>query len=50
VNLPTTNFDMRANAVNKEPALQKFWADKKIYERLAEENPNEVRAPDSPIL
>ena len=32
---------MRANAVKREPQLQKFWADEKIYETLAEENPGD---------
>ena len=41
VNLPRTKFDMRANAVKREPQLQKFWADEKIYETLAEENPGD---------
>ena len=42
VNLPQTKFDMRANAVKREPELQKFWADQKIYERLSQENPGEL--------
>ena len=32
--LPETSFGQRANAINKEPELQKFWADTKVYERL----------------
>ncbi|MDY7023414.1 MAG: isoleucine--tRNA ligase, partial [Cyanobacteriota bacterium] len=40
VNLPKTKFDMRANAVKREPELQKFWADEKIYERLSQNNPD----------
>ncbi len=42
VNLPKTKFDMRANAVKREPELQKFWAENNIYERLSQENPGEV--------
>ncbi len=42
VNLPQTKFDMRANAVKREPELQKFWAEQKIYEHLSQENPGEV--------
>ncbi|MGB3190226.1 MAG: isoleucine--tRNA ligase [Limnoraphis sp.] len=42
VNLPKTKFDMRANAVKREPQLQKFWAENQIYERLGENNPGEV--------
>lgn len=42
VNLPKTSFDMRANATKREPELQKFWEDEKIYERLANENPGDL--------
>ncbi|MCP2727706.1 isoleucine--tRNA ligase [Limnofasciculus baicalensis] len=42
VNLPKTKFDMRANAVIREPELQQFWADEQIYERLSQENPGEI--------
>ncbi len=42
VNLPKTKFDMRANAVKREPELQKFWADHQIYERLSENNPGDA--------
>ncbi len=41
VNLPKTKFDMRANAVKREPQLQKFWAEEKIYQRLSQNNPGE---------
>lgn len=36
VNLPKTSFDMRANATKREPELQKFWAQKQIYEEQAQ--------------
>ncbi len=42
VNLPKTAFDMRANAVKREPELQKFWAEQQIYQHLSEHNPGEV--------
>ncbi len=42
VNLPKTEFPMRANAAQREPELQQFWADHKIYETLSQENPGEV--------
>ncbi|MEB3277926.1 MAG: isoleucine--tRNA ligase [Lyngbya sp.] len=42
VNLPKTKFDMRANAVKREPELQKFWAENQIYERLGENNPGDA--------
>ena len=42
VNLPKTKFDMRANATKREPELQKFWEDHRIYERLSQNNPGEI--------
>ncbi|MGI0490721.1 isoleucine--tRNA ligase [Alkalinema pantanalense CENA528] len=42
VNLPQTKFDMRANAVKREPEIQKLWNDERIYETLAQENPGEL--------
>lgn len=39
--LPKTTFDQRANSVKKEPEIQKFWAEKGIYEKLAEKNTGE---------
>jgi isoleucyl-tRNA synthetase len=42
VNLPKTQFDMRANAVKREPELQQFWQDHQIYEKLSQTNPGEV--------
>jgi isoleucyl-tRNA synthetase len=41
VNLPKTKFDMRANAVKREPELQAFWAEHQIYETLSAENPGD---------
>lgn len=42
VNLPKTKFDMRANAVKREPELQKFWEDQQIYQRLSQNNPGDL--------
>ena len=42
VNLPKTNFEMRANAVKREPELQKFWAEHQIYEKLSQNNPGDI--------
>lgn len=42
VNLPKTSFDMRANAIRREPELQRFWAENHIYERLSQNNPGEL--------
>nr|WP_248277726.1 isoleucine--tRNA ligase [Brasilonema sp. UFV-L1] len=33
---------MRANAVKREPEIQKFWEENKIYERLSQNNPGEL--------
>ena len=41
VNLPKTKFDMRANAVKREPEIQQFWSDNQIYEQLSQENPGQ---------
>lgn len=42
VNLPKTNFEMRANALKREPEIQKFWEENKIYDRLSQNNPGEL--------
>ena len=42
VNLPQTKFDMRANAIKREPELQKFWEEHRIYETLSQNNPGEI--------
>ena len=41
INLPKTNFGMRANAVEREPQLQRFWAEHKVYEKLSRSNPGQ---------
>lgn len=40
--LPKTSFDMRANATQREPEIQAFWAENQIYETLSTSNPGEV--------
>ncbi|MCM0591535.1 MAG: isoleucine--tRNA ligase [Gloeotrichia echinulata DVL01] len=42
VNLPKTNFDMRANAIKREPEIQKFWSENQIFDRLSQNNPGEL--------
>jgi isoleucyl-tRNA synthetase len=42
VNLPKTNFEMRANAIKREPEIQKFWEENQIYHRLSQNNPGEL--------
>ncbi len=41
VNLPKTSFEMRANAVQREPEIQAFWQENQIYETLSKNNPGE---------
>ena len=36
--LPQTDFNMRANSKVREPELQSWWTENKIYERLVERN------------
>jgi len=38
VNLPQTGFNQRANSPKREPELQNFWKEKRVYERLYEES------------
>ena len=42
VNLPQTSFNMRANAVKREPELQQFWQDEQIYQKSADNNPKDL--------
>lgn len=36
LNLPQTNFQMKANLVQKEPNMLKFWEEKEIYKKTLE--------------
>ncbi|OGQ04357.1 MAG: isoleucine--tRNA ligase [Deltaproteobacteria bacterium RIFCSPLOWO2_01_44_7] len=38
LNLPQTDFPMKAGLPQKEPQLLKFWEDLKLYEKLIEKN------------
>jgi isoleucyl-tRNA synthetase len=38
VSLPITDFSQRAMATKREPELQQFWEENKVYERLAKSN------------
>jgi isoleucyl-tRNA synthetase len=42
VNLPQTDFSMRANAVKRELELQRFWSENKIYEQASLNNPKDL--------
>jgi isoleucyl-tRNA synthetase len=49
VRLPKTTFEMRANSVQKEPVMQKWWKDNRVYETLAErENAEAFTLHDGP--
>lgn len=39
MNLPVTKFNMRANSVQREPELQRQWAEQRTYEQLRDANP-----------
>ncbi|XP_021904882.1 isoleucine--tRNA ligase, chloroplastic/mitochondrial [Carica papaya] len=38
VNLPKTTFGMRANALVREPEIQKMWDDNQVFKRIVEKN------------
>ena len=40
LNLPQTDFPMKANLTQKEPFMLRFWEEKDIYARLQEKNKN----------
>ncbi len=46
LNLPTTDFPMRADLAKREPGVVDRWRDEKLYERLLEQN----RGNDSYVL
>ena len=41
LNLLQTPFNMRANAKVREPEIQAFWAEQRLYERLSQQNPGD---------
>ncbi|MDR2676815.1 MAG: isoleucine--tRNA ligase [Endomicrobium sp.] len=43
LNLPKTNFEMRANLTQKEPALIEKWMKEKLYLKICEKNSNGER-------
>ena len=38
LNLPHTDFPMKANLTEREPIIMRFWEEKKIYEQIQEKN------------
>jgi len=43
LNLPHTDFAMKANLAQREPSILKFWQDIKLYERVQEQSQNYPR-------
>ena len=43
LNLPRTEFPMKANLAQREPATVKRWAEERVYERLLEQNAGRPR-------
>ncbi|KUH47219.1 isoleucine--tRNA ligase [Mycoplasmopsis meleagridis] len=42
LNMPKTDFEMRANLTIKEPLYRQEWLDNKIYQKLLEKNQNNL--------
>jgi isoleucyl-tRNA synthetase len=40
LNLPQTEFPMKANLLKREPEILKAWDEKKIYEKIQKKNRN----------
>ncbi|MEW6213593.1 MAG: isoleucine--tRNA ligase [Nitrospirota bacterium] len=40
LNLPQTDFPMKANLAQREPVIMRFWEENKIYEKIQEKNKN----------
>ncbi len=40
LNLPQTDFPMKANLTQKEPFMLRFWEEKEIYKKIQEKNKN----------
>lgn len=43
INLPTTQFQMKADLPNREPQIQKRWEEMELYEAIQEKNKNRPR-------
>ena len=43
LNLPQTNFPMKGDGSRREPEIQKFWAENKVYEKALEKRKNAER-------
>lgn len=40
LNLPKTKFPMRANLLNREPEIQSYWEEEKVYSNVLDKNKN----------
>ncbi|HZV47199.1 MAG TPA: class I tRNA ligase family protein, partial [Thermodesulfovibrionales bacterium] len=40
LNLPRTDFPMKANLTQKEPFTLRFWEESALYDRIQEKNKN----------
>ncbi|RYG70296.1 isoleucine--tRNA ligase [archaeon] len=40
--LPQTSFEQRSNSIQKEPAMQRWWEENRIYEKLNRNNPGDL--------
>eukprot|EP00741_Cyanophora_paradoxa_P002768 tig00000630_g2688.t1 len=38
IKLPVTKFDLRANSVKREPEIQNFWEEKRVFQTVSEGN------------
>jgi len=38
LNLPKTDFSMKANLAEREPAMLEFWKEHRVYENLVDNN------------
>ncbi|HLD28954.1 MAG TPA: isoleucine--tRNA ligase, partial [bacterium] len=48
VNLPRTDFSMKANLKEKEPFIQKFWKDNGVYEKMVRKGKKNFILHDGP--
>ena len=44
INLPKTNFSMKANLSENENKWIQFWKDKKVYENLKKQNAKSLKS------
>ena len=50
LNLPKTDFSMRANLPQKEPEMVKKWDSEGLYEQLMEENKGKIYSARRPSV